>query len=170
MKQLLIMRHAKSSWDNEGLKDFDRPLNKRGTGDAALMGKFVKKAGYVPGHIFSSPAARARQTTELFCNSASLEIASVTWNDKLYYGTSTDYLNAIRNFNGKNIERVMLVGHNPLAEDAVSLLCGESHTSLLRMPTAALVCFEILSESWKNIDGGNCRIKWMIIPKLLKSL
>ncbi len=169
MKQILIMRHAKSSWSNKGLKDFDRPLNNRGTGDAALMGKFVKKTGYIPDQICSSPAARARQTTELFCSAASLGIDSVKWDDNLYYGTSTDYLNGIRSFGSKNVERVMLVGHNPLVENTVGLLCGNSHNGLLRMPTAALVCFEFLSDSWKNLDGRNYRIKWFVIPKLLKA-
>ena len=65
MKTLYIVRHAKSSWKNPGLADIDRPLNKRGKGDAPLMGKVLRKAGVEPDLILSSPANRAITTAEV---------------------------------------------------------------------------------------------------------
>jgi phosphohistidine phosphatase len=65
MKFILFLRHAKSSWNHPGLSDFDRPLANRGLKDAPSMGKFLHGAGYSPQVVVSSPARRARQTTEL---------------------------------------------------------------------------------------------------------
>jgi phosphohistidine phosphatase len=66
MKTLILVRHAKSSWKNISLDDFDRPLNKRGKKDAQLMGKKLKERQVVPDLILSSPAKRARKTAKAF--------------------------------------------------------------------------------------------------------
>lgn len=168
MKKIVIMRHAKSSWDDDRLKDFDRPLNNRGVKDASLIGSFLKRSGKLPEFIFSSPAKRARQTTTLFCESTSVQTDSVIWTDKFYYGSASDYVDAIRSCEFKDVETVMLVGHNPLVEHTVRLLCGEHHHSLLRMPTAAVVCLEYPASDWRNADKIKSRFKWMITPGILK--
>ncbi len=169
MKHILLLRHAKSSWDDSSLDDFDRPLAKRGRKDAPRMGSFVKKAGYTPEHIFSSTAKRARQTTALFCEQAGIDDEATEWTDDFYYGSSFDYLEAIQQC-PEGAESVMLVGHNPKMEEAASLLCSDNKSYTVRMPTAALVCLEHPAVKWNQVREGTARIKWMVIPKLLKKL
>jgi phosphohistidine phosphatase len=166
MKQILLLRHAKSSWDIPGLKDFDRPLATRGQNDAPRMGKFLKKSGYLPGAVISSPAQRAKETIQLCLEAAGLDEEMITWNDDLYYGGASDYLEAIHSAPDKT-ERVMLVGHNPKIEDIAGELCGEAN---IRVPTAALLCFEQSANKWSQIKLEHTQLKWMVIPKMIKHL
>lgn len=168
MKYILLLRHAKSSWDDSSLDDFDRPLAKRGLKDAPRMGVFARESGYVPDLIISSPAERARQTTELFCESAEVDKNHLTWNEDLYYGSVSEYLKAIQAAGSGNI--LMLVGHNPLMEQTVSLLCNKGQNYVACMPTAALVCLEHPATAWEQIRKGTARLKWMVIPKLVKKI
>lgn len=169
MKYILLLRHAKSSWDDASLDDFDRPLAKRGIKDGPRMGSFARKTGYVPDLIISSPAERARQTTQLFSSKAGIEEERIQWEKDFYYGSGSDYLSAIKGCE-EEIETVMLVGHNPKMEQVVSLICGTGNSYIARMPTAALVCIEHPAVKWEQVKAGTGRIKWMVIPKLLKKL
>lgn len=166
MKQVLLLRHAKSSWDDAQLKDIDRPLAARGKKDAPRMGTFLKQAGYLPGAVISSTAQRARETTELCLEAAGLDKDMITWNKDLYYGSSLDYLEAIQQA-PEDTGRIMLVGHNPKMEEIAGALCGGAN---IRMPTAALVCFEQPANRWQQIARGLPQIKWMMIPKVVKHL
>lgn len=169
MKYILLLRHAKSSWEDSSLDDFDRPLAKRGLKDAPRMGDFAKETGYIPDLIVSSPAERAKQTTRLFCKSAGLDDEHVQWEEDFYYGSCFDYLQAVQGC-GNEVETVMLVGHNPKMEEMASLLSSDQNNYIARMPTAALVCFEHPAMKWSQVKEGTARIKWMVIPKLLKKL
>lgn len=169
MKQILLLRHAKSDWDDESLKDFDRPLAKRGLDDAPRMGTFVRKLNNKPTIIISSPAARAKETTLLFAKAAKCEEGIIEWKPELYYGTSADYLDAIKNV-PNNCERVLLVGHNPLIENTAGTLVGESNSISIRMPTAALVMLTTYAPTWKHVNWGTCELNWMMIPKALKKI
>jgi phosphohistidine phosphatase len=168
MKQILLLRHAKSSWDDPGLNDFDRPLAERGLNDAPLMGQFVNKAGYSPAVIYSSPAKRAEQTTKLFSDAAGIEVDNIQWNEDLYYGSMKDYIEQIQAASDDH-ERVMVVGHNPIMENTAGLLAGSEHKIAVRMPTAALVCLECFADTWEEVAPGTCQIKWMMIPKILRT-
>jgi len=165
----MLLRHAKSSHDDSSLKDFDRPLAERGRKDAPRMGKFVREVEALPGYIISSPAERARQTTLLFMESAGLDESLMSWNEDLYYGGARDYLHLIQKAPDE-INDVLLVGHNPLIEETVSLLCNEQGFYTVRMPTAGLVCIEHPAIEWKQVKPGTARFKWMMIPKLLDRL
>ncbi|MEO1023566.1 MAG: histidine phosphatase family protein [Bacteroidota bacterium] len=169
MKQILLLRHAKSSWDDPGLEDFNRPLAGRGLTDAPRMGKFIRKAGYKPDYIASSSATRAKQTTELVLEAAHVSHQMITWDNDLYFGSVNDYLNAIQQAPNQ-AETIMIVGHNPLMETVAGWLSGASERTAIRMPTAALVCLESFSVRWTDITPGTCQIKWMMIPKLLKEI
>lgn len=169
MKYILLLRHAKSSWDDSSLDDFDRPLAKRGNKDAPRMGAFARKSGYVPDLVISSPAKRARQTTELFASEAGVDDAEIEWEEDFYYGSGSDYLAAVQQCDD-GLECVMLVGHNPKMEEIVSLLCGNGNTYVARMPTAALACLEHPANKWQQVKTGTARLKWMVIPKLIKKL
>ncbi|HBQ61831.1 MAG TPA: histidine phosphatase family protein [Balneolaceae bacterium] len=169
MKQILLMRHAKSSWEDGSLKDYDRPLNERGQSDAPMMGAFIRQVGYKPGEVIASPAQRAKETTQLSMESAQVDPNLIRWDEDLYYGSMKDYIAAIQS-TAKNVERVLLVGHNPLIENTAGILAGSEHKTAVRMPTAALVCLQSFAEKWEDITPGTCQIKWMMIPKVLKEL
>lgn len=169
MKYILLLRHAKSSWEDSSLKDFDRPLAERGEKDAPRMGKFLKQVEYLPARIIASPALRAKQTTTLFAEAAALDEDLITWNEDLYYGSYKDYLSAIKN-TSDDIKTIMLVGHNPKMEEMADVLCNDEDTGAIRIPTAALLCFEHHADRWKRVQPGTAQLKWMMIPKVVKRL
>lgn len=169
MKQILLLRHAKSSWDNEGLEDFDRPLASRGLKDAPVMGKFIRKSKHIPDQIISSTAQRAKETSMLALKGMKEDEEIISWNENLYYGSKTDYLRAIQSVN-KRSERIMLVGHNPKIEDTAGALIGNSVSSNVRMPTAALICLNTYAMEWEQVNWGACQLAWMMIPKVLKHI
>ncbi|MEX2478963.1 MAG: histidine phosphatase family protein [Gracilimonas sp.] len=167
MKQILLMRHAKSSWEDPGQKDFDRPLAERGLNDAPMMGQFIWESKYKPSWVISSPAQRAKETTELSMRAAKVNEEQINWNEGLYFGSVSDYVAAIQSTPDEH-ERVLIVGHNPLMENTAGILAGGEQKTALRMPTSALICLETFADSWENITPGTCQIKWMMIPKILK--
>ncbi len=169
MKQILILRHAKSSWEDESLKDFDRPLGPRGVEDAPMMGKFLREIGHKPDLIISSSAKRAKETTLYVIEGMKVDERIIRWDSDLYYGSESSYLQGIRNTNEK-IERVMLVGHNPTVENVTGALIGSGGAANLRMPTAALVCLNTYVLHWEQVQWGTCQLNWMMIPKVLKKV
>jgi len=169
MKTILLLRHAKSSWSNPGLDDFDRPLAERGLKDAPRMGKFLKKIGYKPDYLVSSPAQRARETSLLCLEGMKNDKSIIKWDENLYFGLPRKYVEAIQK-TPDNCDLMMIVGHNPLMESTASILSDSSESSAFRMPTAGLICLESYALHWKNIKPGTCQVKWMIIPKVLKSM
>lgn len=169
MKTIMLLRHAKSSRDDSSLKDYDRPLTKLGRRDAPLMGLFVKEVEALPDIIMSSPAKRAGQTVRLFAKASGFDLSLIRWNENLYYGGARDYLSAIQEA-PETTEGVLLVGHNPLLEETVSLLCNLEGSYAVRMPAASLVCIEHPAVAWKQVKSGTARLKWMMIPSLLKKL
>ena len=169
MKQVLLMRHAKSSWEHADLDDFVRPLANRGLKDAPMMGSFIRKIKYKPAAVFSSPAERAKQTTQLSMEIAKVNEEDIFWKKELYFGGVSDYIKIIQNAPDEH-ERILLVGHNPLMENTATLLAGGRSEVAIRMPTAALVCLESFAERWESITPGTCQVKWMTIPKVLKKI
>ncbi len=169
MKYVLLLRHAKSSWDDPALEDFDRPLSGRGLKDAPKMGKFLRKSGYCPEYIVSSTAQRARQTTELCLDGMKRDESIVKWDDGLYFESVAKYISAIHHA-PRTTETIMLVGHNPLIEATATILSGGKDRTVFRVPTAGLVCLESFAASWDELSPGTCQIKWMMIPKVLKEI
>lgn len=159
------MRHAKSSWNNPGLKDFDRPLNNRGKQDAPLMGRYLKELQLVPDQIFSSPAARAKATILNVIEELEIPQSSIKWNENLYFKGSGAYIEAIRSA-ADSSEIVMTVGHNPMTEDAIDALSEGSLNKPIK--TATIACFEFEADSWENITFEEKALKWIVGPKDLK--
>ncbi len=129
---LLIMRHAKSSWDNPAQTDHERPLNARGLRDAPRMGELLAANGLVPDLIISSTATRARETAEIMSQSSGYE-NEITFTDDLYLASPSAIVGVLSQLAG-DAERVMIVPHNPGLEELVYSLTGEHE----RMPTAAI--------------------------------
>lgn len=145
MKTLLILRHAKSSWDDASLKDHDRPLNPRGVHDAPRMGRLIVSEDIVPQRIISSTAVRAYSTAELAAGVMHDDPEIETTRD-LYLASPHTYLDVLADLGGE-ADPVMVVGHNPGITALVTLLTGE----LREMPTAALALVELEIEEWDDL-------------------
>lgn len=169
MKFILLLRHAKSSWDDPSLEDFDRPLSGRGLEDAPRIGKYLKKVGYRPEYVVSSTAKRAKQTTQLCLEGMKRDESLVKWEDGLYFESVNKYIKAIHQAPA-NTETIMVVGHNPLIEATATILSGGRDKTAFRVPTAGLVCLESYAVRWDEINPGTCQVKWMMIPKVLREI
>lgn len=148
MKTLLILRHAKSSWDHPGLRDHDRPLNPRGRRDAPRMGRFLAERDLVPDRIVSSTAVRARTTAELAAAEFGEEVEIETTYD--LYGAHPDGYIEVAEAMGGAAERLMLVGHNPGITALVAYLTGAGEY----MPTAALAAVELDIDDWPELGSA----------------
>ncbi len=163
MKELLIMRHAKSSWDPQYRADFERPLNKRGRKAAPRMGEFLADRDLLPDLIVSSPAERAKQTAELFMEASDYDGESY-FKHGIYHAYSEDLLLLVQGLPAET-ERVMLVGHNPGFEMLVEQLCGGA----VRMPTAAIAYITLPVTNWTDVDTEMGELLWLVTPKSLDS-
>ena len=162
MKTLLLLRHAKSSWGDSSLADFDRPLAPRGVNDAPRMGRALKERGIVPDRIISSPAMRATQTIKAFVKAAGLSITP-EFNEDIYGASTAELMKVVRRIPDSS-SCVLLVGHNPGFEELLSRLTGEGES----MPTAALACVEFRVESWSDVEDGEGKLALFLTPRLLK--
>jgi len=146
MKTLLVMRHAKSSWEDRGIKDHDRPLNPRGARDAPRMGRLIVEEDLVPDLIISSSAVRALSTAELaageFAEDVDIEITR-----DLYLASPHTYLEVLEELGGQ-AERVMVVGHNPGISALVTMVTG----ILEEMPTGTLAAVGLDIETWDRLN------------------
>ena len=145
MKTLLVLRHAKSSWNDPALDDHERPLNKRGRRDAPRMGELVREYGLIPDVIISSNAARARLTAEAVAEAARYA-GEILLDPRLYLAWPDDILSLLQRVREK-AETVMIVGHNPGLEKLVEQLTGEWQD----LPTAALAQIGLPLDQWRDL-------------------
>jgi phosphohistidine phosphatase len=155
MKSLSLFRHAKTERDSATGRDFDRRLTERGQVDAERMGAEVGELGLAFDLILCSPAARAAETAELAGLSPRY--------DQRIYDASTGELLAIVQEVDDQVERLMLIGHNPGFEQLASMLLGTS----LDMPTGALLEVELPVDQWGEVGGAEGRITRFLTPKEL---
>ena len=162
-KQLLVMRHAKSSWSDEGLTDFQRPLNKRGLRVAPQMAEFIHLQGLTPDLIVSSAASRAKMTAELFVgNCKDVGAEHLTFTKEFYHAPAEVYCEFVGRFADESVGTLLLVGHNPGLEDLVEKLTGSWQV----MPTAAIAHFDLGADSWSDIDDSfKAKLKNLWRPK-----
>lgn len=146
MKTLLILRHAKSDWNNSQLSDYERPLNKRGKQDAPRMGQLLRDEDLVPDLIITSSAERALATAEAVADASGFA-NEVKYTRRLYHAAPEQYIEVLHEA-GEEYERVMVVGHNPGIEYLLELLTDANE----RMPTAALAQIELPIEQWADLD------------------
>ena len=121
MKELIILRHAKTLADSESGRDFDRELKQRGRSDALAQAEWMREAGLRPQRILCSTAARARQTAEIVCPHLGIDERHVEHLDALYLASTGDLVRALENHDADSI---MLVGHNPGLAYLVSFFTG----------------------------------------------
>ena len=133
-KKLYLLRHAKSSWKDFSIRDFDRPLNKRGKHDAPMMAERMAKRGIKPDIILSSPAKRAKATSKQFSEKLGTKIL---YNDSIYESSATRLKEIIKDA-FKTYDSVMLVGHNPSMTVLSNAL---SDYQIDNLPTCGIVGF-----------------------------
>jgi phosphohistidine phosphatase len=153
MKTLLILRHAKSSWNDSGMTDHDRPLNARGKEDAPRIGQLLRDQGLQPDLILSSTAKRARSTAKRVVAGGQLACSPQLLGE-LYLAPADTYIAVLRH-QPAEYERILVIGHNPGLQELVLLLTGKA----LALPTAALVQIQFEISTWLDIsDHGTGKL------------
>lgn len=161
MKTLVLVRHAKSDWSHSGLRDFDRPLNKRGFNDAPLIAKAIDEKGLKPDFILTSPAKRALTTAEFFATHFQLTDGKFLENIKLYNGNYRDYINLINEVDDK-FNALFLFGHNP----NITIVASELLANFAEhVPTAACIAIDFDITAWIDIESGKGKLRFFDYPK-----
>lgn len=150
MKTLILVRHAKSSWDDSSLADHDRPLNKRGQRDAPRMGKRLAKRDAQPQLIISSPAVRALTTAKRIAAELDYDPADIQIDEEIYGAGTRELFEMIRTLDDR-FDRIMVVGHNPALTDLVNLLAG---TDILNVPTCGVAVISNPVNTWQDFELG----------------
>ena len=163
MRTLFLLRHAKSSWKNKDLADFERPLNSRGRKAAETMGAYLKQESVNPELILSSCAVRARETIEIVLRSAKLK-PELRFDERIYEASSARLHEVITQID-KGVQSILIVGHNPGLEELISVLTGNFEA----MPTAALAKISLKISDWTNAGSKYGTLDWIVRPKELES-
>jgi phosphohistidine phosphatase len=159
MKTLLLLRHAKSGWDDPGLKDFERPLNGRGLRAAPLVGRFMRRQKLTPELILCSPALRTRETIGLVRDAAHFD-APVRFDERIYEASAERLCEVISQIE-ERVNHALLVGHNPGLEELIFYFTGEEK----RMATSALAQITLDVEKWGKTRAGCGSLDWLVKPK-----
>ena len=158
MKTLFLMRHAKSSWENADLADFDRPLNAQGEIEATFIGETIRQQKFQIDLIISSPAERAKQTAFLIKKHAQIT-SEIVFDDKIYEASPHALLRIVSELNeDKNF--VLLIGHNPGFENLIKILTGKIEP----MPTATLAVINLQIGNWSETTAGCGQLEIKISP------
>ena len=147
MKILLLMRHAKSSWEDPTITDHDRPLNNRGKKDAPRMGKLLKEINLIPDILISSTARRAEMTAKKVAKSCDYR-KDIVFKSSLYSAGPTAFIKELKTIKKDGIVTALLVAHNPGVEDFVEYLTGKVEI----LPTSTLVQIELPINRWDDLD------------------
>lgn len=163
MKKLLLIRHAKSSWKNHSLSDFDRPLNKRGKTDAPLMGSILRKLGLKVDLIVSSPAYRAKITAEYIANELNYDKHYINYYEDLYEASSDNISETIKYIDDEH-DIVILVGHNP----SLNFFAYEYLTFEENIPTCGILELTFDCDRWQDINSKCANFISFEYPKKYK--
>jgi phosphohistidine phosphatase len=171
MRRLLLMRHAKSSWDQPELDDLDRPLAPRGRKAAPLMAQYINNSTWQPDLVLCSPAVRVRETWQLMAPVLGRTVDSKTLRT-IYPGAPGRLLEVLRRATDE-IETLMLIGHNPGLGRLAAGLCGTGPKKQLErlrsnFPTAALAVIDFDVEHWDQVAPGAGRLRAFVRPKDLQ--
>lgn len=168
MLTVLLLRHAKSSWDNPDLSDHDRPLNQRGLDAAPRIGAFIKDHRLVPGLVLCSTSVRTRATLELVLPFLDPK-PQIFFEEELYLAESSWLLNRLRLVKS-DVKRAMMIGHNPGFEELARELAGHGEKSSLddlhrKFPTAGLAVLDFNVSVWSQIGPGTGRLAHFVTPR-----
>ncbi len=163
MKQLCLVRHAKSDWSHPGLADHERVLNERGRRDGPRMAAALRQRGYAPGLIVASSARRARETAELLAAGLAYPLNQIVRLPELYLAEPPTLLRVIQGLD-EGVDCALIVGHNPGMQEAAHLLGsgGVNH-----FPTLATAWFSLGVSYWGEVEWGSGRLLELLLPREL---
>lgn len=150
-KTLFIVRHAKSSWDVEGISDIDRPLKLRGIRAAYEMSRRLKIELQLPDKLVASPANRAVHTAIIFNRVFEKKSSKIIIDDRLY-GTGLPTIKRLIAEQSDALKKLMIFGHNPDFSELATKLTGGSY---IELPTCGLCCITFEAEKWDAISSNN---------------
>lgn len=167
MKYLTLIRHAKSSWGNASLRDFDRPLNERGLSDAPRIGAYLQESDFpAVDRIISSPALRAKTTAGIIARALGADSESIILEAGIYEASLPHLLNLIRGFEDP-AKHIILVGHNPGFEQLARALDPAFAGDGEKFPTCGLAHIDLAVEYWVEVAQGCAVRTHFICPKML---
>lgn len=167
MKQLYLLRHAKSDWNHADLADFDRPLNARGCKAAQRMARFLREHRIVPAMVLCSEAKRTRQTLRWL--EPAIGGVPAAFDKRIYEAAARTLLSCLRDL-PSGLPSVLLIGHNPGIEQLLRLLAGDNGTpeALARVaekyPTCGLSMLTSGAEDWRSLGPATCRLDRFVRP------
>jgi len=164
MRNLYLLRHAKSSWKDEELPDFERPLANRGKRACDLLGKFIHSNEIDFDLVICSTAVRARDTIALVRQVSRIR-AEVRYDERLYEASAERLLELASQVESDK-KKVLLVGHNPGFEELIQLLTGVTRP----FPTAALARITLKISKWSESFEGKGSLEWFVTPRELENL
>ena len=164
---IYLVRHANAAWPEPGCRDFDRRLDSRGREEATRLAEMMADAGYHPGHVFCSPAARCRETLEILKSTLAADPV-IELHQPLYSELYDAYLDVIARHAESVGGPLMIVGHNPMMEETACALLDRSATPSSQVlphgfPTAGLLAVESNS-SEKPAIAGHGRLLALLSP------
>ncbi len=162
MKTIILVRHAKSSWKDLSLDDFDRPLNKRGKKNAPFMGQKLKARRIMPDLVLSSPAKRARKTARAIAKAIDYPKKKIIFDNNMYHASARYLFKMVRNLDDRH-EMVMLVGHNPDLNDLASMWLEKNPVD--NIVTTGVYCIKFDVNRWQKVRLGKGESVFYDYPK-----
>lgn len=163
MKQLILVRHAKSDWNDPSLSDFDRPLNERGKTDAPVMAHRLLDNKVKIDAFISSPAKRASKTANIFAKAYDFDRGDIIFHDELYGATENVFWDVIANTD-KEFDRIAVFSHNPGITDFANLL---TTTRIDNIPTCGVFAVKADCAKWKDFKEAEKEFLFFDYPKNL---
>jgi len=167
MKTIILVRHAKSSWKDPSLDDFDRPLNKRGKKNAPFIGKKLKEQQVMPDLVLSSPAKRARKTAIAIAKAIDYPKKHIIFDDNLYHAGVRYLFKLVKNLDDA-YETVMLFGHNPDLNKFADMSLKKNRID--NIPTAGVYCIRFDVNQWQKVKEGKGEFVFFDFPKRYKDV
>jgi phosphohistidine phosphatase len=164
MKTLYLVRHAKSSWEEPGVSDADRPLVPKGIRKTRLIVDFLLKRGTTADLVISSPAVRAIETAKIVAAGLNYPLSKIRTDRKIYDGYYDRILDIIYG-TPNNLNSLMIFGHNPTITQLANLFL---HPGIENMPTSCVVCLSFATDKWEEIPSNEPLREFVITPKMLK--
>ncbi len=161
MKTLLLIRHAKSSWDDFSIQDFDRPLNDRGKRDAPMMAQRLKAKGLKPDALLASPAKRARKTAELFAEELDYPRTKIDWIQELYLATPSVFTQVISRVSDEH-HFIAVFSHNNGLTDFANQL---TNVRIDNIPTCGIFAVKIPIARWSQFPEAEKEFWFFDYPK-----
>jgi phosphohistidine phosphatase len=161
MKTLILVRHAKSSWGDFTLPDFDRPLNERGKHDAPMMAKRLLEKGVKIDALVSSPAKRAKRTAQAFADVLGINKDQIIFREKLYLAGVEEFFNVIDQLD-ESIKNAAIFSHNP----GITVFANMLQVAVIdEMPTCSIFAITTSAEKWSDFRKAKKEFWFFDFPK-----